>query len=479
MTRPMVVLDGHHVVFQTDDKSKVFQVNKARNIFFEKTKLKGQDIIGQQYGTLFEVQHGKLVVATSSENGASGSSDVAKSGKDNRDLVDSGENQKLTQEEIMKMKEEGLSGQDIVEKLVEQSETFKTKTEFSQEKYIKKKKKKHMLVFRILHPSSRLLLDTFKHSPSKICNLRADSLSQLLCYSNVMSGSTVAVVESCHGLVLGTVMERMGGCGRVIHLFPGNDMNRHVVSEFNFPEDQMKTLLEFPLNKLASLEDGTLLSAEDPSDRTDAVVNTSEAGDAVPKVESSGDTTKQQDDKSAQPESTASAMEVDKDNDGEPAPDEKEDEEGDDPLDKITEAKVEGKEKSNTRQKRGKPRNNPAEQAAKRQLRAERLREAATILSDKNLDSLIIATKYDCVAILMRLLPYVAPSRPVVVFCQHKEPLVECFTKVKESGCGIQLKLSESWYREYQVLPSRTHPLMSMSGTGGYLLSFIRVMPQQ
>ena len=32
--------------------------------------------------------------------------------------------------------------QDIVGKLVEQSDTFKTKTEFSQEKYIKKKKKK-------------------------------------------------------------------------------------------------------------------------------------------------------------------------------------------------------------------------------------------------------------------------------------------------------------------------------------------------
>ena len=42
-------------------------------------------------------------------------------------------------------------------------------------------------------------------------NLRADILSQLLCYSNVMSASTVAVVESCQGLVLGSVMERLGG----------------------------------------------------------------------------------------------------------------------------------------------------------------------------------------------------------------------------------------------------------------------------
>nr|KAG5700895.1 hypothetical protein BaRGS_012302 [Batillaria attramentaria] len=79
-----------------------------RQIFFEKTKIRGDQLVG----------------------------------KDNRNLVASEENQKLSQEEIMKMKGEGLSGQEIVGKLVEQSETFKTKTEFSQEKYIKKKKKK-------------------------------------------------------------------------------------------------------------------------------------------------------------------------------------------------------------------------------------------------------------------------------------------------------------------------------------------------
>lgn len=33
----------------------------------------------------------------------------------------------------------------------------------------------------------------------------------------------------------------------------------------------------------------------------------------------------------------------------------------------------------------------------------------------------------------------------------------------------------ESWWREAQVLPSRTHPTMSTSGTGGYLLSGTKV----
>lgn len=36
--------------------------------------------------------------------------------------------------------------------------------------------------------------------------------------------------------------------------------------------------------------------------------------------------------------------------------------------------------------------------------------------------------------------------------------------------------LQESWWRELQVLPSRTHPQMATTGTGGYLLSGIKVL---
>ncbi len=38
--------------------------------------------------------------------------------------------------------------------------------------------------------------------------------------------------------------------------------------------------------------------------------------------------------------------------------------------------------------------------------------------------------------------------------------------------------LQESWWRECQVLPSRTHPVMSTSGSGGYLLSGTTIVPE-
>lgn len=35
--------------------------------------------------------------------------------------------------------------------------------------------------------------------------------------------------------------------------------------------------------------------------------------------------------------------------------------------------------------------------------------------------------------------------------------------------------VTESWLRHYQVLPGRSHPFMNMSGTGGFLLSALKV----
>jgi tRNA (adenine-N(1)-)-methyltransferase non-catalytic subunit len=39
----------------------------------------------------------------------------------------------------------------------------------------------------------------------------------------------------------------------------------------------------------------------------------------------------------------------------------------------------------------------------------------------------------------------------------------------------LDLQLNETWTREYQVLPGRTHPEMKMNACSGYLLSGIKV----
>lgn len=65
------------------------------------------------------------------------------SGRDNRDLKDENQSQKLSRDEIENMKEKGVIGSEMVGQLIKNSETFQQKTKFSQAKFLKKKAKKY------------------------------------------------------------------------------------------------------------------------------------------------------------------------------------------------------------------------------------------------------------------------------------------------------------------------------------------------
>jgi hypothetical protein len=90
-------------------------------------------------------------------------------------------------------------------------------------------------------------------------------------------------------------------------------------------------------------------------------------------------------------------------------------------------------------------------------------------------DSIIIAGHYDPIQTLLPLLPFLAPSCPFVVYCEFLEPLVLCFQRLQDDKVAINLRLCDTWMREYQVLEGRTHPFMQMSQNGGYILTGVRL----
>ncbi|KAG5457514.1 MAG: hypothetical protein BJ554DRAFT_2445 [Olpidium bornovanus] len=59
---------------------------------------------------------------------------------------------------------------------------------------------------------------------------------------------------------------------------------------------------------------------------------------------------------------------------------------------------------------------------------------------------------------------------------RSSQVLVNCREILAPSPDWLNTVLSESFLREYQVLPGRTHPTMNTSGTGGYILSALRVI---
>ncbi|NWH90842.1 TRM6 methyltransferase, partial [Aegithalos caudatus] len=417
-----------------------------RKITFEKQWFYLDNAIGHIYGTTFEVTSGgNLQPKQEVEEAAT---ETKEAGTDNRNIVDDGKSQKLTHDDIKALKDKGIKGQEIVQQLIENSTTFRDKTEFAQDKYIKKKKKKYEAVVTIVKPSTRILSTMYyAREPGKINHLRYDTLAQMLTLGNIHAGNKMIVMETCAGLVLGAVMERMGGYGSIIQMYPGGGPVRAATSCFGFPKAFFDNLHEFPLSKVQSLLSGTFSTETLPAEPEES---------ALLKEESNGLSEDKQQETEEEPAAEA-PMEVN------PA-------EEQDTMDMNAED-VEFKENKEKENKE-----NVREKQIKQWERRKKLQEAAALLRERNADGLIVASKFHPTPLLLSLLEFVAPSRPFVVYCQYKEPLLECYTKLRERGGVINLKLSESWLRNYQVLPDRSHPKLTMSGGGGYLLSGITVL---
>ncbi|KAM9316802.1 tRNA (adenine(58)-N(1))-methyltransferase non-catalytic subunit TRM6 [Gastrophryne carolinensis] len=447
---PPLICDGEFVVLRKEEVYKAVQVQKRKKVIFEKQWIYLDNAIGKPYGTTFEITTGGNLQMKKTEEA---SAEPKEAGADNRNIIDDGKSQKLTRDDIEALKEKGIKGQDIVQQLIENSTTFRDKTEFAQEKYIKKKKKKYEANITVLKPSTRILaIMYYAREPGKICQLRYDTLAQMLTLGNIHAGSKVIVMETCAGLVLGSVMERMGGYGSVIQMYPGTGPVRAATDCFGFPKLFYKSLYEFPLSKVESLMSGTYSGRTGAGTELDNVqVDEESNGSSTEKQEPVGDISE---DSSSAPE-PESAMDT-----SQP-----------ECMDKSKDCSVSNSEKDHKSEKE----QIAIEKKRKQVDRRKRESESAVLLQSKNADGLIIASRFHPTPLLLALLEFVAPSRPFVVYCQYKEPLLECYTKLRERGGVINAKLSETWLRNYQVLQDRSHPKLVMSSGGGYLLHGITV----
>uniref|UniRef100_A0A3B4EVN6 tRNA (adenine(58)-N(1))-methyltransferase non-catalytic subunit TRM6 n=1 Tax=Pundamilia nyererei TaxID=303518 RepID=A0A3B4EVN6_9CICH len=404
-----IIKEGDYVVLKRGEIFKAVQIQPRKKVIFEKQWIFLDNAVGQLYSTTFEILSGGNLKPHELKDTAS-PLDAVEAGTDNRNIVDDGKSQKLTRDDIEALKEKGLKGQDIIKKLVDNHATFGDKTEYSQVKYIKKKKKKYENTVMILKPSCRILAMMYHgREPGKICHLRYDTLAQMLTLANIHAGSKVLVFETCAGLVLGSIMERMGGYGSVIQMYPGGGPVRAGVENFGFPAHFHDTLHEFPICHVNALLAGTLdTSAKDPTAEEESMVTNTgdDAGQDVEKTE----------------------------------------------KDKLKEAKAQVKK-------------------LRLEEKQRKLAATAALLKGRNADGLVIASRFHPCPVLLGLLKFLSPSRPFVVYSQYIEPLIECFKKLKECGGTVNLRLTDTWLRHYQVLPDRTHPLLLMSGGGGYLLS--------
>ncbi len=89
--------------------------------------------------------------------------------------------------------------------------------------------------------------------------------------------------------------------------------------------------------------------------------------------------------------------------------------------------------------------------------------------------SLVLVTSLHPKSALEALLPFLRPSAQIVIHSYTAQFLGECEQWLIRSGLCIDVRIEDFMTRKYQVLPARTHPVMSSGGHGGYLLSCIAV----
>ncbi|CAG8727344.1 23920_t:CDS:10 [Cetraspora pellucida] len=342
------------------------------------------DIIGKPFGHSYEIyDRDKIKVI---KNVAFHEVDLDESDANNQQTIDDPSKQKLSYQDIEQLKKDGLEGQDIIKKVIESHSSFDKKTEYSKAKYIKRKESKFSRVFTPVRPTLYSVWEYFfAKNPSKIRDMRIDTLSQMLTLSNVRANAKLLVVDDTQGLLITGVMERLGGYGVVLGIHDGENHNYDIVRYMNFSKKVNESLMVLSWQQIFKEECQAPFNYQD-------------------------------------------------------------------------ESQLSGKELKFYLRKKA---------------NYEKIQEARKILWQGGFDGLLVASQYQPESILETLVPYLARSRPIIIYHINREVLVNTCVHMRISGKFLNPQITESWLRGYQVLPGRTHPSMSTSGGGGYLLQTI------
>uniref|UniRef100_A0A183BVQ1 tRNA (adenine(58)-N(1))-methyltransferase non-catalytic subunit TRM6 n=1 Tax=Globodera pallida TaxID=36090 RepID=A0A183BVQ1_GLOPA len=330
-------------------------------------------------------------------------------------------NQQLTGNQIMSLKEGGITTDDLVSKLVNGNSSFQSRTKFSKEKYMRKKAQKHSDRIIVLKPNIRLLSKCYyRKDPERLGHLRIDQLGLMLQLSGLHSGQCNAFVfDQVLGLLGAAVLERISSHGHCIFVHRG-DWPQSIPCLELFSSDKQK------LNGLLTLRITTLMKSDVGLSRTDSQRNA----------------------------------------------------EGEE----MTVEEPTGEEEDDKGNKDGELLERREQQLQKRLEREEGERRAMEIIrateeDGGKVDSICMAIRtVDPVDILQKVYKGLRLSGTVAFLLQH---LLNAWKWLKSVGSAVDIQLSQQFFRSHQVLSNRTHPIMQQHVSGGYVLYAIKVLPPE
>ncbi|CAG9862025.1 unnamed protein product [Phyllotreta striolata] len=249
---------GDYVVVQRQGYTKLHKLKAHSKLILGSFNIEMDNIVNEKYSDTFQMKNTPgnkkhyILEKVQQINSPVETLNIEKSGSDNRHITNDNEiSQVLTKEDIDKLKDEELNSNNIVGQLVNNSKTFSMKTEYSQEKYIKKKEKKYFEYVQIKRPTIRILAQMFyRQDPTKTLGIRIDDLSQILAYANIHSEGNVVLYDSgTSGLMSAALMNALGhsSTGQLIHMHPGNECQRNAFIAMQFPKEQSERCINVNL----------------------------------------------------------------------------------------------------------------------------------------------------------------------------------------------------------------------------------------
>jgi tRNA (adenine-N(1)-)-methyltransferase non-catalytic subunit len=450
------------LLMMSSGERRLVQVRASSKIHIGQSHVSAAPLLGTPFGANFRLetegkkQDHKLVVDKRTVEQIDGDvtsaladmrGEAGPEMKNNAVLNDDGSAQSMDEHAIKKMKLEGAQGETIVRALAQNSASFAGKTAFSQEKWMKKKAKRHLHHLTAARPTALTLVDMYTlKGPEKVCSLRRDSLALLLSLSNVQPSSRALVLDSCLGLLAAAAAQRAGSGGAVLALHlqrPSLEAARWL----NLEEGCLRALGSCSLLQLLRCPAaGTAATAEATAEgeATAAAMQAAAPAPAAeqPAAEAPHGSSEQADEGPSGEGSGAAAA---------PAG-----------AEAGVEAGVEAPKASEAKVHQGK---------AARKLSDSEV--AAWV--EPGFTSLLVACRESPLAALPQLLSRLQDGCPFVIYNPCVAPLADCMHYCQRHKLAVKLQLLEGFTRAYQVAPNRTHPTMNTSPPTGCVLSGVKV----
>lgn len=115
----------------------------------------------------------------------------------------------------------------------------------------------------------------------------------------------------------------------------------------------------------------------------------------------------------------------------------------------------------------------------RREQRAKDTNSVIDMVLNGNFDGLISVSALHMPTLLPEILPTIGGSRPIVIYSQFKESLLDTQHSLSTDKRVLAPSIFETRVRPHQTIPGRMHPVMCMRGFGGYILWGTRVFPKE